>query len=196
MLFTITQVFPKDLKLAAYPNPETQGMLARSEVDRRARYFEMAYDLLGDQANPAHMLIDLAKKCLHNDPVQRPTVILLLTMLPELHRQLPDEFLGKDKLELVALAREAGEEVQVKEEVLQQQMATIQRQRQELDVQGEQLAALEEELEAAVRQMEETMEHAQRQVSTVEPPLVRPSKLGTQYNMIFKVPNNLIPIAF
>lgn len=161
MLFTITQVFPKDLEPATYMDRETQALLARSEVDRRARYFEMADHLIGDQTNPAHKLITLAEECLHNDPAKRPTVTLLLTMLPELHRQLPDEILGKDKLDLVALvreAREAREEVLVKEEALQQQQ-------QELEVHREQLVALEEKLEAAVRENQETMELLERQVS-------------------------------
>lgn len=158
MLFTITQVFPKDLEPATYTDHETQALLARSEVDRRARYFEMAGRLIGDQTNPAHKLIELAEKCLHNDPAKRPTVTLLLTMLPDLHRQLPDEILGKDKLDLVALVREAREEVLVKEEALQQQQ-------QELEVHREQLAGLQEELEAAVRENQETMELLERQVS-------------------------------
>jgi len=158
MLFTITQVFPKDLEPATYMDRGTQALLARSEVDRRACYFEMADRLIGDQTNPAHKLIELAEKCLHNDPAKRPTVTLLLTMLPDLHRQLPDEILGKDKLDLVALVREAGEEVLVKEEALQQQ-------RQELEVHREQLASLKEELEAAVRENKETMELLQGQVS-------------------------------
>ena len=162
MLFTITQVFPKDLEPATYMDRETQALLARSEVDRRARYFEMADRLIGDQTNPAHKLIKLAEECLHNDPAKRPTVTLLLTMLPDLHRQLPDEILGKDKLDLVALVREAREEA--REEVLVKEEA-LQQQRQELEVHREQMAALEKELEAAVRQNEETMELLQGQVS-------------------------------
>ena len=171
MLFTITQVFPKDLKPATYSEPETQALLARSEVDRRAHYFEMADHLIGDQTNPAHKLIKLAEECLHNDPAKRPTVTLLITVLPELHRQLPDEILGKDKLDLISLVREAREEVFVREEALQQQMGTMEEQQRELEVQqrelevqGEQLAALRRRMEVAVMQKDKTTDLTYEQV--------------------------------
>ena len=109
MLFTITQEFPKDILPPTYlSSKRPPALLARTEVERRERYYEVAYRLL-DETHPAHKLVKLSEVCLCNDPVKRPTVDLLITVLRELRERLSDPFLGKDKLELMDLVRVAEE---------------------------------------------------------------------------------------
>ena len=142
-LFTITQVFPKDLLPPTYLSYERpRVLLLRTEVERRERYYEVAYCLL-DETNPAHKLVKLSELCLCNDPPQRPTVDLLITVLQELCQRLPDPFLAKDKLELMELAVERS--WQVEGEHVRELQAIVAEQRQQLAIQRSQLTELEEE---------------------------------------------------
>ena len=56
--------------------------MARSEVERRGQYFEQLEDLLPGRIR--QILVLLIKKCLHNDPSQRPTAKQLVTSLEEM----------------------------------------------------------------------------------------------------------------
>ena len=136
-----------------------QVLLARAEVERRERYYEAAYRLLGE-THPAHKLVKLSEVCLSNDPAQRPTVDLLITVLRELRERLSDPFLEKDKLELMDLARAAEERGrQVEDERVRvsstddghvrELQTRVDQQRQQLDVQSRQLAEMEGEVTRA-----------------------------------------------
>ena len=66
------QTFPGNLLEPTYMDPEDRhNLIARSEVERRMRYIQQLVNKLpsGDQ----HPLVLLVKRCLHNDPSERPT---------------------------------------------------------------------------------------------------------------------------
>ena len=71
------QEFPGDLLEPNYPDPgNNRRLLARSEVERREKYF---YHLeLGSAAYP---LVEMIKQCLDNVPQERPTAERLVTVL-------------------------------------------------------------------------------------------------------------------
>jgi hypothetical protein len=54
-------------------------LLARSEVQRRGKYFEKLEDLI--PYGRARLLVQLTKDCLRNAPSKRPTVEQLVTLL-------------------------------------------------------------------------------------------------------------------
>ena len=143
MVAKIADFFPKDLLPPTYLSYERpQVLLLRTEVERRERYYEVAYCLL-DETNPAHKLVKLSELCLCNDPPQRPTVDLLITVLQELCQRLPDPFLAKDKLELMELAVERSWHMEG--ERVRELQAIVAEQRQQLAIQRSRLTELEEE---------------------------------------------------
>ena len=77
------QAFPGDLLEPTYMDPEDRHRLvARSEVERRRQYIGQLESKLpsGDH----HPFVQLVKRCLHNDPSERPTSEELITSLEEM----------------------------------------------------------------------------------------------------------------
>lgn len=78
-----TQIFPGDLLEPTYPDSGNPGqLLARSEVERRGKYIEqLDYQLpKGGQ----HPFVQLMKRCLQNEPSERPTSEQLVLSLSEM----------------------------------------------------------------------------------------------------------------
>ena len=71
---------------------------ARSEVQRRGKYFENLEDLI--PYGKARLLVQLTKDCLHNAPSQRPTAEQLVTMLGGM-REHDDETITCNRAEVV-----------------------------------------------------------------------------------------------
>ena len=102
LLFSIIQEFPCKLKPATYPNPNNpQDLLARTEVERRQDYFEMAIAISDLSSTLDQTLLKLTRTCLHNNPDQRPNAEVILTELKEMHRQCYTGLLKQDKLDLM-----------------------------------------------------------------------------------------------
>ena len=78
-LFTITQSPVRPLLPSTYSD-STGDLRGRSEVKRRERFVEAAEQLLSENQS----LVTLIKKCLHNNPAQRPHSGELLTRLKEM----------------------------------------------------------------------------------------------------------------
>ena len=77
------QIFPGDLLEPTYADPEHRGrLLGRSEEERRQKYFEQLEDnfLRGSR----HPFVQLVKRCLKNDPSDRPTAEEVVTSLEEM----------------------------------------------------------------------------------------------------------------
>ena len=73
------QVFPGDLLEPTYPNPDNSDQLVpRSEVERRAAYFEQ---LEGTMFGGQHPCVLMTKQCLHNSPSRRPIAEQLVATL-------------------------------------------------------------------------------------------------------------------
>ena len=71
-LFTSTQVFPDELDEATYIDEESGLLMARSEVERRERYFQ---EFGTDHPAEVIELIELIKHCLANATKSRPSAV-------------------------------------------------------------------------------------------------------------------------
>ena len=76
-------MFPGDLLEPTYADSENRGqLLARSEVKRRWRYIEqLDYQL---PKSGQHPFVQLVKRCLQNEPSERPTAEQLVLSLGEM----------------------------------------------------------------------------------------------------------------
>ena len=82
-MFLVIQTFPGNLLEPTYMDPEDRHRLvARSEAERRRQYIGQLESKLpsGDH----HPFVQLVKRCLHNDPSERPTSEELMTSLEEM----------------------------------------------------------------------------------------------------------------
>lgn len=83
----MSQIFPGNLLEPTYIDPDDHDkLLARSEVERREEYIKQLDYELPKGGN--HPLVLLAKRCLQNDPVKRPTADELVTTLDEMRIDL------------------------------------------------------------------------------------------------------------
>ncbi len=73
-LFTLTQIFPKNLKPANYHDPTTQRLVARSEIERREDYIIPMKASLGE----THPLVQLTLACLEYVSKDRPSAVVVL----------------------------------------------------------------------------------------------------------------------
>ncbi|XP_064389610.1 uncharacterized protein LOC135337594 isoform X7 [Halichondria panicea] len=86
-LFALTQVFPGDLLVPTYSDPNNPDhLLARSEFERRGPYTALLErSLAGGREHP---LFGLVRECLTNTPERRPTTADLLSSLEEVGREM------------------------------------------------------------------------------------------------------------
>lgn len=77
------QIFPGDLLEPTYTDPENRGpLLARSEVERHGKYIEqLDYQLPKCGQHPFVLLV---KRCLQNEPSERPTAEQLVSSLGDM----------------------------------------------------------------------------------------------------------------
>ena len=68
-LYTAIQQFPKDLPPATYTNENTNKLMPRSEIERRHQYIVVLYETMGEE----NALTSLIKRCLENQPKNRPS---------------------------------------------------------------------------------------------------------------------------
>ena len=82
-IFVISEVFPCDLPPPTYSDPQSNQLVARTELERRRQYMEMVNEQLKacDQFHGDHPLIKLIQQCLHNEPSQRPDIRVALNLL-------------------------------------------------------------------------------------------------------------------
>ena len=76
-LFTLNQIFPKDLKPSTYFDKGPQKLCARSEVERRVTYIQKMKEVFGE----AHRLVKMTLICLDSNPQQRPSAGEISKML-------------------------------------------------------------------------------------------------------------------
>ena len=149
-LFTLTQVFMKNLKPATYRDPTTRKLVARSEIGRREEYVQLMYRVLGEQ----HPLVQLVLQCLEYDQEDRPSAVGVLQQLEEASNIIPQNC-RETKLELV------------------HQFAGMQREKevaiQELREQYErQLSDKEQERKAQINLLQADVSEKQEQVEGLE----------------------------
>ena len=78
-LFTVTQTPVRPLDTPSYYDSSNR-LCARSEVKRRARFVEAAEQVLSENRS----LVSVMRRCLHNNPAQRPHTRELVTRLQEM----------------------------------------------------------------------------------------------------------------
>lgn len=77
------QTFPGNLLEPTYMDPEDRHRLvARSEVERRRQYLGQLENKL--PSGEHHPFVQLVKRCLHNDPLERPTSEQLIISLEQM----------------------------------------------------------------------------------------------------------------
>lgn len=94
-LFTLTQVFPV-LKAPNYIDSATRRRIARSEIERRAEYFQQMHQALGQQ----HTLVSIVERCLQDLPVDRPSIEEIALQLDEARAQIQDYYGEMTRLEI------------------------------------------------------------------------------------------------
>ena len=78
-------MFPGDLLESTYNDPENcQRLLGRSEVKRRGQYIEQLDYQLPRPQGGQHPFVQLVKRCLQNEPSDRPTSEELIISLEEM----------------------------------------------------------------------------------------------------------------
>ena len=95
-LFTLMQVFPKDLKPPNYRDPVTRKVLGRTEIERREHYIQPMQTAFGE----THPLVKLTLDCLEYDPEDRPSAVEVLGQLEDVGKTVPQCF-TETKLELI-----------------------------------------------------------------------------------------------
>ncbi len=100
MLFIIIEKFPDEILLDTYHN-DHGNLLARSEVERRQKYFDIAE---GTRDPNALTLVSLCKECLDNRPEHRPTAENVLSRLNRFN--LAEDVMEMDKLQLMMRMRQ------------------------------------------------------------------------------------------
>ena len=85
-MFNLAQKFPGDLLEPTYTDPEVRGtLLARSEVERRQQYIkQLSYQLPRTIGGEQYPFVLLVRRCLQNEPQERPTAEELVTSLEEM----------------------------------------------------------------------------------------------------------------
>ncbi len=104
LLFIIIEKFPDEILLDTYHN-DHGNLLARSEVERRQKYFDIAE---GSRDPDTLTLVNLCKECLDNRPEHRPSAENVLNHLNRFH--LPKDAMETDKLQLMMRMRQLGNE--------------------------------------------------------------------------------------
>ena len=95
-LFTAIQEFPYDLLEATYIDHQTNTLMARSEVERRAKYMEK----LRHSHHDNQSLVLLIESCLRNDPKQRPAATGVLKEIVSMKEKLSEVQIKLDQVEL------------------------------------------------------------------------------------------------
>ena len=93
-IFTLTQTFP--CQLLAHNYREGRRHIARTELERRARYMRMIYSQLREQ----HPLLQMIEGCL-DFPEKRPSICTVLCLLEQARAEDRDELMEMNKLELL-----------------------------------------------------------------------------------------------
>ena len=171
-LFTLTQIFPKNIKPASYFDPETQRVSGRTEIERRELYIEPLKSALGD----THPLVQLTLGCLEYLPSSRPSALEVLRRLEEFELAMTKQNCTKTKLELIKQLTNSEHEI----DHLQREVTDMQKMLSRNDVHANQLQASVERLQAEkqnlVRSFEERTCVQQKQIDVQREDIIRLSK--------------------
>ena len=123
LFLTNKQSFPGNLLQSTFLNPDNpQNIQARTEVQRRGRYFELLENLIG-RLHPS--LVQLIKQCLHNAPAERPATEEVLERLQRMRAEVEGGY-GSSVVKLdihkVLMSKEMKEKEKRIQELIQQEV--------------------------------------------------------------------------
>ncbi len=101
-LYTIVQDFPFPTSATYSDRRNPKILVARSELERRARHMEKLCTQLGKK----HPLGQLVTQCLQNDQGQRPTARWLLRQLEGMRAEVQGPYESMSRLELIVALRD------------------------------------------------------------------------------------------
>ena len=135
------QTFPGDLLEPTYMDPDDRHrLIARSEVERRRQYIGQLESKL--PSGEHHPFVQLMKRCLHNDPSERPTSEELITSLEEMKADIEGPYGEVTRIDAV------------RQVVM---MRALRRRETEVREKTDESAAKDEE----IHQLQQEMEHEQ-----------------------------------
>ena len=151
-LFTLTQVFPCDLKPHNYFDPVTRRLLGRTEIERREDYVELMKTALKE----GHPLVQLTLSCLDHFPEHRPSAGDVLRRLTEFEATITQNC-ADSKLDLIR-------QITAKDVVIDQlttKEAESQAQVDQLQLEVQQLQQRFSEIESEKQALESKIDHLQ-----------------------------------
>ena len=158
-LFTLTQVFMKNLKPATYRDTTTRKIVGRSEIERREEYIQLMYRNLSEQ----HPVVQLVLQCLEYDQVDRPSAVEVLQRLEEASNIIPQNC-RETKLELICRITEMHRE---KEVAIQELRGQYERQFSDKEQENKaQIYLLQAEKQEQVHGLEDLTNLQQQQLET------------------------------
>ena len=157
-LFTLTQVFMKNLKPATYRDPTTRKIVGRSETERREEYIQLMYRNLSER----HPVVQLVLQCLEYDQVDRPSAVEVLQRLEEAGNIIPQNC-RETKLELICRITGMHRE---KEVAIQELRGQYERQLSDKEQEKAQINLLQAEKQEQVHGLEELTKLQQQQLET------------------------------
>ena len=121
-------MFPKTLLRPTYADPpNSDNLVARSEVERRQHFIDQLHTQLGEK----HPLAKLVKQCLHNSPSHRPSAKEVLYHLEGMRAQIQDPHEHLTKLKMMSLLTLKEGEVRKKEAELDQRDGQLRKMKEE-----------------------------------------------------------------
>ncbi|CAI8005539.1 Serine/threonine-protein kinase STY17, partial [Geodia barretti] len=184
-MFTISQTFPYKLLAPTYTK-DGENPVGRSELERRQEYMT----IVNSQLEGKHpLLVEIIEKCL-DFPGKRPDVKKVLDLLVEARKEVQDEQISKNKLDLVQALREAHISHQENENQLQsslkeqealkekneKSLETIREKRQQILEENQLVQNKDRELTETLeklRQKEEQLQTSEREKQRVQQQLTR-----------------------
>jgi len=103
-LGTLIQEYPGDIGEAVVIGPD--GIVARSEVERREKYFMLLYS----QLNHRHPLVQMIEQCLANDSKERPVATVILQTLKELLLIVSEHEQSRAKIKTMEMIMRDGDQ--------------------------------------------------------------------------------------
>ena len=109
-------------------------------MERRKNYIDQLHQQLGE----SHSLVQLVKRCLDNNPANRPSAEEVLQQLVRM--EISDPYQHLSKLEMITLLGEKDEEIRRKEEHMRQKSEQISHLEAQLEEKDEEIGRKDEQI--------------------------------------------------
>lgn len=100
----MTREYPGDIGELLFIGPD--GIVGRSEIERREKYFMLLYS----QLNHRHPVVQMIKQCLANDSKERPVATVILQTLKELLLIVSEREQSRAKIKTMEMIMRDGDQ--------------------------------------------------------------------------------------